>query len=40
MQLEDKLQETAETKYLPANKQKTKYQLTYSDVSKERKRYD
>ena len=40
MQLQAKLQKTAGKTYLEANKQQTKYRLTYLEVSKEEKRYD
>ena len=34
MQLQVKLQKTAQIAYLEANKQETRYRLTYSEVSK------
>ena len=40
MQLQAKLQKTAGKTYLKANKQQTRYRLTYLEVSKEEKRYD
>ena len=36
MQLQPNLPKTAEITYLQANKQRTRYRLTYSDISKEK----
>ena len=40
MQLQLKLQKTAEITYLEANKTQTRYCLTYLEGAKEEKRYD